>query len=293
MTGRRRAGVLVGLVVLVAGVEVVRRAARPVRAVRRGMRVMGGAQLTAWYDPVWQGLEAAYHAFVTPAKWLTSVIIGWVSDVIQAVINGVDDVRQLVDLSLNALGSLADSVWTAITHITATLIPTLASSLYNFVGSVVSVARGELLNFITDVRNLATGLWQNALGEAHALVDQLAGTVGGWVDGLRSWVLTSVMPWAERLVSGAVSWVTPALDQLRGLVGNLVAGVRGWVAPVVDLVNAARTWLVWLATHPFDYWRSALDQLVHISARAFLDQFTRALASDGDEVERWLADVLG
>lgn len=293
MTGRRRTGLLVGLVVVVAGAACVHRASRPVRDVRRAVRLVSGVQLAAWYDPIWHALDAAYHAVVTPIRAVTSLIVGWVTDMIGALATGIDDVGQLVDVALQTIGSLADSVWTAITHITASLIPNLAAGLYNFVGSVVSVAVGQLTNLVTDARNLATGLWQNAIGEAHALFDNLYHVVASWVDGVRSWVVTSVVPWVQAIIRDAVGWVGPAIDTLRRDAGNLVAGVRGWVAPVVDLVNAARTWLLWLAAHPFDFWRGPLDELVSVSGRAFLDAFSRSLASEGDAVEQTLVRMLG
>lgn len=278
---------------VVAAVRLVVILTRPARAIRRALGVTTATRTLWWWDPILQPFRAAYGALTSIVRSVTNIITGWITDLFNVLTSAVDDVANMVTTAFNAMSDLATGIWSAVTNITANLIPTLAYNIYNTVGSWVNTLRSDLSAGLADVRGLAGLLFDSARASAAALFNSIYGTVANWVDQVRTWVTTQVLPWVSRLVGDAVAPLRSLIDGAANAAASALDGLRRAVMPWVDLVRGAETWLRWFIAHPFDWWHGLLNDIAGLGARAFTEAFTRSIASEGDTVEQWLVGWLG
>lgn len=293
MTGRRIVRPFALAAILATLVYVTERASRPVRRIRRAVAIATGTSLGWWWDPILQPFRQAYGALTGIVRSVTNIITGWVSDLFNALTAAVDNVMGMITTIISAISDTATAVWSAVTNITAHLIPTLAANVYNVIGGWVNQLRSDAMSGINAVRSFASFLFDSARQSAAALFNSLYGTAAAWVNDLRGFITGYVIPLIARTAEAMVAPFRATLASLSHWVADQLGSIRSWVAPVVDVVSKAWTWLVWLATHPFDWWRSAVEGLVTTSARWYVDAFTRTIAQEGDSVEQWVARWLG
>lgn len=262
------------------------------RPLRLGLRLWVIVVAADWLDDLFDDLGGLLGGLLSP-------VAGFVKRVARAV---VARVTAIIDFALGivwwVIGTIQEAVGLANTAIT---------NLRNLIASVV----GQLRAWVEGVVAWAVG---GAIALARTLVDGLREWVGGWVgwlvrraDAIEEWVRRHVLEPLSRALAWVESWVRTEVvpfvvglwrealalvEGLRSWIGDRIAAVWDfidrWATPLLRVVDAARDWLVFMATHPFTWWRIAFSELIGRGRGDMMDALVRAMQREGDRWEEFL-----
>lgn len=265
----------------------------PLRALW-AVTVLCWAMLAEWpwnwaLNPL-SGVSSAVRKAIDRAlEWVTSWVVDGLNAVYKWTTAGIRDLWDSLGRIAGTVGGLIEQVYAwarrafdDVTRWAGRRIDDLANGVNgalrqltdwarSAIDQAVDFARG-IPRWVTD--NVARPLWE-AISDAAAFVNR------------------NVLQPLLRLVSDLWSELRGAVRWLTDLVGEALDWVRRFGGQIWDIVQRAWDWLVWFATHTFDYFRGLLREAIETGPAWFVHSTQQAIAKEGSIMEEWIVRWLG
>lgn len=115
----------------------------------------------------------------------------------------------------------------------------------------------------------------------------------GFIDRVYDWVRDHVWDPLVRRIGDVLGWATRAVDRLWDTVRDVWDFINRYARRLLAVVDKAWDWLVFMATHPFTWWRELTEGLFQRAPRWMVAQIMGGIGKAADDVEGWIVRWLG
>lgn len=222
-------------------------------------------------------------------NWVAGQLMGLVYDVRSEIMNIIGYLpaaiytigQGFMDIWNNTLAAIENAsnvIWYEINNVWSklnSLVDTVTDSVYQAVTSLISeglAVGGWLWNIIYNgwiapifdfVGSLFSQLYDIAVAAANAALNA-AVEVGGWL-----------------------------YDVISSIVGDVIDAALAGFRAIVDVVNGAWDFLVWIATHPLSWFTDSIEHLFTVGEEWIVDHILAAFERNDSHVEDFIDRVFG
>lgn len=259
---------------------------------RRALLVWFLGSSWAPWDPVWDALTGIGSSIKDAIKAMLDPVIGWVEAGFAWVTALVQNVSDALWATATMIVGWLNAGLAAVRNFAVSIVAELRDATWGLVAGVVDLVHGLVDGLVSWVRSGLDWLQAQVNHLLQWVVDNVLTPFLSFVAGIFDWIRDNIFRPLWDLIHGLIDGVWSAITWLRDRFGDVWHWFVDELPAVWGLLQAVWWFLVWVAEHPFTWWRDLFDDLTRQAPRTVLGWVTHAWQSDGatleDEIVRWL-----